>query len=441
MMQATRMSAAGSKKVLAMALLLVALIVCLSAARPAQADSTFTVNLTGDAADAKLDDNACDTKLVMIGSQCTLRAAIQEANDTAGPDTINFNIPGDAAYRTVSPHSALPDITDEVTIDGYSQPGASPNTLTKGNDAVLKVELNGTDAGNAAGLDVRDKSVIRGLVINRFERQGIVITSPGDRSRVEGNFIGTDPTGMADLGNEYAGVDISGRFQVSVGGSTPEARNLISGNDRDGVEITANAYLTQVQGNYIGTNRSGKGVLGNSLYGVYMAGAAYNYVGSNTIADNSYGGVYINAAGMDPTNANGNTVTRNSIFANGEQSNQGIYMGWPPNDPGDADIGPNTLQNKPVITSATASGGQATIQGRLSSTPEEDFTIEIFSNPSGTDQGKKFLGQKMVTTGQDGKATFTLTKDVPVGLNITATATNSGGSTSEFSAPRTVIAP
>jgi hypothetical protein len=438
MMQATRKSAAGSKKVLAMALLLVALITCLSAARSAYAATTFTVNLTGDAEDAKLDDTSCDTNLVLIGSQCTLRAAIQEANDTAGPDTINFGIPGDAAYHTISPHSALPIITDEVTIDGYSQPGASPNTLTKGDDAVLKIELNGTDAGNAAGLSVRDKSVIRGLVINRFERQGIIITSPGDRSRVEGNFIGTDPTGMADLGNENAGVDISGRFQVSVGGSSPEARNLISGNDRDGVEITANAYLTQVQGNYIGTNRSGKGVLGNSWYGVYIAGAAYNYVGSNTIAFNNQGGVYINAAGNDPTNANGNTVTRNSIFANGEQSNQGIYMGIPPNDPGDGDIGPNTLQNKPVVTSATASGGQTTIKGRLSSTPEEDFTIEIFSNPSGTDQGKKFLGQRTVTTGQDGKVTFTLTKDVPVGQKITATATNSSGSTSEFSAPRTV---
>jgi CSLREA domain-containing protein len=439
MMQSMKNGSEGSKSFLALGLLL-AVMTCLLAARSAYANTTFTVNLSGDAADAKLDDNACDTKLIMIGSQCTLRAALQEANDTAGPDTINFNIPGDPAYHTISPDSGLPDITDEVTIDGYSQPGASPNTLTKGDDAVLKIELNGTDAGNAAGLDVRDESVIRGLVINRFERQGIVITSPGDRSRVEGNFIGTDPTGTADLGNEYAGVDISGRFQVSVGGSSPEARNLISGNDRDGVEITANAYLTQVQGNYIGTNRSGKGALGNSLYGVYIAGAAYNHVGSNTIAFNDYGGVYINAAGNDPTNANGNTVTRNSVFANGDQSDQGIYMGWPPNDPGDADIGPNTLQNKPVVTSARASGGQTTIKGRLSSTPEEDFTIEIFSNPSGTDQGKRFLGEKMVTTGQDGKANFTLTKKVPVGLNVTATATNTGGSTSEFSAPRTVVA-
>jgi len=439
MMQATTKSAAGSKKALAVVFLLMALIICLSAARPAHADSTFTVNLTGDAPDAKLDDNACDTKLILIGSQCTLRAAIQEANDTADPDTINFSIPGDAAYKTISPHSALPVINDEVTIDGYSQPGASPNTLAKGDDAVLKIELNGTDAGNAAGLDVRDKSVIRGLVINRFERQGIIIHSEGDRSRVEGNFIGTDPTGMADLGNDGYGVNITSKFQVSVGGSSPEARNLISGNDRDGVSITGNSYQTLVQGNYIGTNRNGTGALGNTWYGVYIAGAAYNHVGSNTIARNKYGGVYINAAGNDFTNANGNTVTRNSIFSNGDQSNQGIYMGMVPNDPGDADIGPNTLQNKPVVTSASAFGGQATIKGRLSSTPEEDFTIEIFSNPSGTDQGKKFLGQRTVSTGSDGKATFTLTKDVPVGLNITATATDAAGNTSEFSSPRTVV--
>ena len=137
--------------------------------------------------------------------------------------------------------------------------------------------------------------------------------------------------------------------------------------------------------------------------------------------------------------ATGNRILSNSIFSNGAIGIDLNADGPTANDLGDADIGPNTLQNKPVVTSASAFGGQATIKGRLSSTPEEDFTIEIFSNPSGTDQGKKFLGQRAVSTGSDGKATFTLTKDVPVGLNITATATDAAGNTSEFSSPRTVV--
>jgi hypothetical protein len=70
--------------------------------------------------------------LLALGGRCTLRAAIEEANDTAGDDTINFNIGGTGAGKTISPSSALPTITDTITIDGYTQTGASPSTLDEG---------------------------------------------------------------------------------------------------------------------------------------------------------------------------------------------------------------------------------------------------------------------------------------------------------------------
>src|SRR5439155_26367876 len=75
----------------------------------------------------------------------SLRAAISNANVTAnigGPDNIFFSITG-AGVHTIKPASALPNITDAVFIDGYTQPGASVNSLTNGDNAVLLIELNG----------------------------------------------------------------------------------------------------------------------------------------------------------------------------------------------------------------------------------------------------------------------------------------------------------
>jgi hypothetical protein len=111
------------------------------------------------------------------------------------------------------------------------------------------------------------------------------------------------------------------------------------------------------------------------------------------------------------------------------------------NDSQDLDTGPNNLQNKPVISSAKTTGGTTTIKGKLNSTPGTTFKVQFFSNPSGTDEGKEFLGAKNVTTGADGKANFTKTvQKVSTGRAITATATDPGSNTSEFSAPKAVVA-
>src|SRR5437016_5283227 len=77
----------------------------------------------------------------------SLRQAITDANATpnaGGADQIHFNISG-AGVHTISPASALPAITDPVVINGYTQPGASPNTLNIGDNAVVLIELNGTN--------------------------------------------------------------------------------------------------------------------------------------------------------------------------------------------------------------------------------------------------------------------------------------------------------
>lgn len=139
-------------------------------------------------------------------------------------------------------------------------------------------------------------------------------------------------------------------------------------------------------------------------------------------------------------------VLRDSIFSNGDlgidlEGGTENAVGATANDPGDVDEGANGLQNKPAITSVTTSGGTTTIKGELLSKPNETFTVRFFSNPSGTDEGLTFIGQKVVETGSDGKSTFTFVpaKVVGAGKTVTATATGAEG-TSEFSAPRTVVA-
>ena len=106
------------------------------------------------------------------------------------------------------------------------------------------------------------------------------------------------------------------------------------------------------------------------------------------------------------------------------------------------DAGPNNLQNYPVLTSASGVGdGKITIAGTLDSTPstkkKKTFTIQFFSNPQGEGGGKTFLGQTTAKTDSQGEASFTFetTKPVPDRDEITATATDSKGNTSEFSDP------
>jgi CSLREA domain-containing protein len=120
--------------------------------RPTHAATTFTVNSTGDANDTNLGDGLCDANPMPHVHTCTLRAAIQQAQVVVGGDTINFNIPDDPTIpgvevKTISPDSELPDIEEQVAINGYSQPGAKANTLATGTNAVMKIELDGSDAG------------------------------------------------------------------------------------------------------------------------------------------------------------------------------------------------------------------------------------------------------------------------------------------------------
>ena len=105
----------------------------------------------------------------------SLRQAILDAVSVPGTKTIQFNIPtSSTGALTINLLSALPGLTNDVTIDGYTQPGASRNTRTNGNDAVIKIRLSGASAAGASGLRISNPGcAVYGLAIGNFAADGI----------------------------------------------------------------------------------------------------------------------------------------------------------------------------------------------------------------------------------------------------------------------------
>ena len=146
----------------------------------------------------------------------SLRKAIEDANANPGFDTIAFDIPG-AGVHTITPATPLPQISEDVVIDGYTQPGSSENTDPVATNAVLLIELDGSVAGGT-GLHftfASSPSTIQGLVVNHWD---LAIMIQG-AATIRGNFIGTDPTGSSARANER-GIDMGPSNAVVVGGTT-----------------------------------------------------------------------------------------------------------------------------------------------------------------------------------------------------------------------------
>ena len=256
------------------------------------------------------------------------------------------------------------------------------------------------------------------------------------------------------LGNGGEGVLITSNGANNlIGGTTAAARNVISGN-RTGVTLFLGATGNLVQGNLIGTMPDGVTGAGNTFAGVYISStAANNTIGGtapgagNTIAytqgvtgtAGSGDGVFVESVDSSIAPPTGNAILGNSIFSNAGLGIDLTPDGVTSNDTGDADTGANNLQNFPVLSSAVRVTGGTTVNGTLNSKANQSFRIEFFTSPaadpSGFGEGKVFLGGVVVTTDSSGNASFTVTlAGVPAGSQvITATATDSGNNTSEFS--------
>ncbi len=231
-------------------------------------------------------------------------------------------------------------------------------------------------------------------------------------NRVIGNFVGTDISGAADLGNLVRGVE----FVIGAQGNTLE-NNVISGNDWEGFSIWGdNAASNTIIGNLIGTDVSGTMPLGNATAGIYLRGAASrNRIGGsgpgegNLIAYNAGPGVSV----RDSDDVE-NTITRNSIHSN---AGLGIDNWW----------GGNTELPPPVITHLT---GSDTVSGIACA----DCMVEVFSDDE--DEGRTYEGSATA----DSIGHWTLNAGHAFsGPNLTATATDPAGNTSEFSTPVSLI--
>ncbi|HWS72884.1 MAG TPA: hypothetical protein VN605_12265, partial [Thermoanaerobaculia bacterium] len=217
----------------------------------------------------------------------SLRQAILDANGTAGADTIVFAIPG-AGLHTIAPATNLPTIVEAVIIDGYTQPGASANTLAVGSDAILQIELTGTGVPNGTGLNLNalvNGAQVRGLVVNKWNNG---ITFAGTKNSIlAGNFIGTNAAGTAALGNTNGLFILSSAQGNTFGGATPAARNLISGNTSGGI-IMGNSGTSSnvIENNYIGTNAAGMAAIPN-LQGISFNSPDHDTIRNNVISGNT----------------------------------------------------------------------------------------------------------------------------------------------------------
>jgi hypothetical protein len=459
------------------------------------------------------------------GGVGSLRAAIIAANTNPGPDTIAFNIAG-AGPHAIAVLSSLPGINDPVLIDGYTQPGAGPNTGAIGSNAQIRIELVGpatVGVGSLTLLVGSAGSTIRGLAINRFFGSQLTATGGGTNCVITGNFIGTDPGGTIAYPSgpgTRTGITVAGAG-CRIGGSARADRNVVSGVSGTGIFV-GNADVT-IQGNLVGTTATGGGALGNSC-GITIGNAipapgaslisnvviGGENVGAslprNVISGNTRCGIEVNASENERIEGNiiglaafpivaiantgpgiqvgrarevrigtvipgqvSNTIGGNTgpgvliygpanstesardvmVVGNFIQDNDGLAIdlatstanGVTANDPLDADLGANDLQNFPELTSVTYSATQTTLQGRLHSEPSRLFFIDVYTatscHPSGHGGGAAYVDFTSTTTNAAGLGTFTLVVDEVLDEGFaTATATAGPaliGPTSEFS--------
>ena len=305
------------------------------------------------------------------------------------------------------------------------------------------VYVNSAGTNTIGGTTAGGRNVISGN--SQF---GVHLVGAGATGNlVQGNYIGTNVTGTAAVANGYSGVYFNGAGTNTIGGTTAGERNVISGNSHHGVYLLgAGATGNLVRGNYIGTDVTGAAGLGNTLNGVVAFNAPSNTIGGtaagteNVIAFNVKAGVAVTGAGT------GNVILKNSIFSNGGLGIDLGATGVTANDVNDPDTGANKLQNFPVITSVVLSGANLIITYSVPSIAANStypLRVEFFIADAANQEGQTFLdsdsytmtGSKMVTIAAGSAG---------LGTKIVATATDNGGATagntSEFSANATVTA-
>lgn len=336
-------------------------------------------------------------------------------------DAVGNTVVGNLIGTSISGSTALPNGSVRYEGDGIRIEGGGFNVVG-GTAAAQRNVLSGNFDD---GIDIRDKSV---------------------GNQVLGNYVGTKAGGRAALGNGADGVYIENASFNLVGSTVTGAANVLGSNGYNGVFLYGDSTDNVVEGNFVGTNakgdRLGNGTVASFADGIFLGqfagtvGPTGNTIRSNTIAFNLDSAISVDID-LAATTA-GNTFTQNAIFGNAGIAIDFASTGaLTPNDAGDPDLGPNRLQNYPVLLAPVANGdGTQTVRGSLNSLPNTTFRIEFFaSGASGS--ARKYLGAVTVNTDSTGNAPqFSLgfAAFPPAMKFVTATATNlATGDTSQLS--------
>jgi hypothetical protein len=351
-----------------------------------------------------------------------------EAGDVIGGDApADRNVISGATGAGVSLETGAGLVTGNFIGTNAAGTGALPN----GVGVFVDGGNNSIGGSGAAPRNVVSGNSGRGVTI------GNLLGDPGASNNiVAGNFVGTDATGAAPLGNGASGIAVNGPHNL-VGGTDPDAGNVIASNAGSGVEIVAGDGTT-VQGNRIGTDASGANRLGNALAGVGIHASSVLVGGTTSGAANTI--AYSGSAGVIVFAGTGNTIRGNAIYDNAELGIDLGYDGASFNDYLDADEGPNRGQNYPVLSSAMT-GGTTRVRGVLHAAASTSYSLDFYANPACTRfpsdflEGQTYLGASQVSTDGSGNGPFDVILGTPteIGARITMTATDPAGNTSELS--------
>ena len=257
---------------------------------------------------------------------------------------------------------------------------AEGDQLTNFNDGVFIIQSPDNTIGGTTPADRN--------VISANENNGVSLRGPlASGNVVQGNYIGTDPSGTLNLGNITDGVFIQNAPDNLIGGTAPGAGNVIS-EDRIGVDIETypDSALGQVgtvftggqsdgnvvQGNRIGTDATGSQSLGNEAEGVLIVAGSDNLIGGTTpdsgniISNNLSNGVGIEASTTvtDPTSDNlveGNRIGTavDGVTAMGNRGNGVFVSNAPDNTIGGTASGAGNVISSNLVDGINVTGPAA----------------------------------------------------------------------------------
>lgn len=251
--------------------------------------------------------NAADNGNNTSPTAGSLRAAIKAANAANGPYLIRFAISG-ACPRLLNLSTPMLDVVGNVTIDGRTQSGWSPNTSRATFDANLCLILNGSGStpyafrvpANASGA----RLTVLGMQFAGFTDAAVKLEG-GSGHRIAGNQFGAVPFTAAN----QQGIHITGAAGSSfVGGyDDPASNNLIAGSLAAGIQVDNAAGGSTLANNLIGFQPDGLGDGGNTT-GIFIFNSPNNLLQYNIIGNSASNGISVSGAP-----SSGNTLQYNII--------------------------------------------------------------------------------------------------------------------------------